>query len=169
MSVHAWYLQRLEEGARSPGTGVTNGCEPPRRWAELSWGPLRKQQVLLTVQSSLQAHTAILTFDAKANGQLECGQRACYRLLPLTKRMHDMLAVMQWLEAGPCIPQVLGIWWGASMRNRCSVEPGIVTSLLRASDHVPSEAHQDCLSGGPRIPFFSFSITLCAFLFLIMK
>lgn len=50
---HACCLQRLEEGVRSPGTGVKDGCEPP----SFSWdpkpGPLQDQQVLLTTKPTL--------------------------------------------------------------------------------------------------------------------
>lgn len=27
--MHAWCLQRSEEGVRTPGTGVRDGCKPP--------------------------------------------------------------------------------------------------------------------------------------------
>lgn len=27
--LHKWYVQRPEEGTRSPGTGAIGGCEPP--------------------------------------------------------------------------------------------------------------------------------------------
>lgn len=31
-SMHVWGLRRSEEGVGSPGTGVTDGCEPPCGW-----------------------------------------------------------------------------------------------------------------------------------------
>ena len=43
---YTWYLQRSEENVRSPGTGVTDGCEPPREYWKLKLGPLGKQQLL---------------------------------------------------------------------------------------------------------------------------
>ena len=56
MSVHRVYvrgLQTSEEGARAPGTGVTDGCDTT--WVpELNPGPLYKQQVLITSGLSLQ-------------------------------------------------------------------------------------------------------------------
>jgi hypothetical protein len=48
-----WYPQRPEEGVRSPGIGVTDGCEPPCGYWELNLGPL-EQSVLLTTEPSLQ-------------------------------------------------------------------------------------------------------------------
>lgn len=43
--VHAWCPRRPEEGVRSPGTGVTGGCEPPCGcWQPHS--PLQELQVL---------------------------------------------------------------------------------------------------------------------------
>lgn len=35
----AWYLGRSQEGVRSAGTGMTDGCEPPDRCWELNLGP----------------------------------------------------------------------------------------------------------------------------------
>ena len=43
-----------EEGARIPGTGVTNSSEPPRGCWELNLGLLEVQAVLLTLEPSLQ-------------------------------------------------------------------------------------------------------------------
>ena len=51
---HAWYPQRSEDGAVSPGTGVTNGCELPRGFWEVNPGPLQEQPEILTAQPSLQ-------------------------------------------------------------------------------------------------------------------
>ena len=42
------FQKRLEEGIRSPGSGVTDGCEPPCGYGELNPGPLEEQPVLLT-------------------------------------------------------------------------------------------------------------------------
>lgn len=43
-------LPRSEAGNRSPGTGVTGGCEPPHRCGESNPGPLEEQTVLLTTK-----------------------------------------------------------------------------------------------------------------------
>jgi hypothetical protein len=43
-----WCLWRPEEGARSPGPGVTDGCELPHEFWELNPGPLKEQLVLST-------------------------------------------------------------------------------------------------------------------------
>ena len=48
--VCAWCLWRPEEGIRSPGTGVTDGCEPPYGYWESNLGPLEEQQVLLKAE-----------------------------------------------------------------------------------------------------------------------
>ena len=45
---------RSEEGVRSPGTGVTYGCELLRRCWELNTGPQEEQPMLLTSESTLQ-------------------------------------------------------------------------------------------------------------------
>ena len=39
-TVYAWYPQRPEEDIGSPGTGVTDGCEPPCGSWKLNLGPL---------------------------------------------------------------------------------------------------------------------------------
>jgi hypothetical protein len=44
----------LFEGARSPGTEVTDSCELPCGCWELNLGPLEEQPVLLTMEPSLQ-------------------------------------------------------------------------------------------------------------------
>lgn len=41
------------EGVESPGTRVTDSCEPPGRWQESDSGLLQKQTVFLTAKSSL--------------------------------------------------------------------------------------------------------------------
>ena len=46
--VHAWYLQRLEEGIESPRTGVIDGWELLSECWKLNLGPLQEQKVLLT-------------------------------------------------------------------------------------------------------------------------
>lgn len=43
--VHAWYLQRSEEGIGSPRTRVTDGCEPLSEFKKLNPGSLQDQQV----------------------------------------------------------------------------------------------------------------------------
>lgn len=47
--MHAWYIQRTEEGVRAPRTKVTNGCKLPCRCWEQNLGSLDKQPVLLTL------------------------------------------------------------------------------------------------------------------------
>lgn len=46
---------RPEGSIRPPETGVTDGCQLPFKWWELSQSPLQEQQVLLTIEPSLQA------------------------------------------------------------------------------------------------------------------
>lgn len=40
----AWCTQTPEESIRYPATGMTNGCEPPREWWELSPVSLKSSQ-----------------------------------------------------------------------------------------------------------------------------
>ena len=47
-NVHAWYLQRLEEGIESPRTGVIDDWELLSECWKLNLGPLQEQKVLLT-------------------------------------------------------------------------------------------------------------------------
>jgi hypothetical protein len=57
MSVHhvsAWCPGSSEEGIRSPGTGVIDGCGALCGCWEPKLGPLGKQPVLLTPERSLQ-------------------------------------------------------------------------------------------------------------------
>lgn len=57
MSVHntlAWCPWNSEEGVRSPGTEVTNGCKPPCECWQLNVDLPPKPQVLLTAGSSPQ-------------------------------------------------------------------------------------------------------------------
>jgi hypothetical protein len=53
-SVCARCPQRLEEGIGSPGTRVTDGCEPECGCSEMNQWPLEGQPVLLTAEPSLQ-------------------------------------------------------------------------------------------------------------------
>ena len=48
-----------EENVGSPGTGVTDGCEPTYRGWELNLDPLEEQQVLLTAEPFLQPHLVL--------------------------------------------------------------------------------------------------------------
>lgn len=50
------------ESVRSPGTRVTDNCEPPCDCWELNSGPQEEQQVLLTSALNLQLHDGILLF-----------------------------------------------------------------------------------------------------------
>lgn len=45
--------QMPEEGIKSPGTPVKEGCEPPSGWG-LNPGPPKEQPVCLTTEPSLQ-------------------------------------------------------------------------------------------------------------------
>lgn len=50
-----------EEGVRSSGAGVTDGCDLPTMGAENNTGPLEEQQAFLTAEPSLQpTHCLIL-------------------------------------------------------------------------------------------------------------
>lgn len=48
MSMHCIFPWRPEEGPRSSGTGVRDGCGPPSGFWESNPGPLEKQPVLAT-------------------------------------------------------------------------------------------------------------------------
>jgi hypothetical protein len=52
--MYARCLWRPEEGIRSLGTGVTDGCELSCEFWESNLGPLEEQPVLLTLEPSLQ-------------------------------------------------------------------------------------------------------------------
>lgn len=52
----AWCQLRSEEGARYPGTGVTDGYELPNRCWELDPSPLQEQPALLTAEPAPQCH-----------------------------------------------------------------------------------------------------------------
>jgi hypothetical protein len=58
----AWCLWRLEEGTRTPETGVTEGCKLPWRSWESNLGSLQEQQVLLTTEISLQLYIFLKRF-----------------------------------------------------------------------------------------------------------
>lgn len=49
-----YHMQRPEEGVRSSGPGVTEGCEQACVCWELNPGPLQGQPVLLRAEASLQ-------------------------------------------------------------------------------------------------------------------
>lgn len=42
--------ESLEEGIRSPGTGITDNCEQSRGCYELNLGPLQEQQAFLSTE-----------------------------------------------------------------------------------------------------------------------
>lgn len=49
MYVHhmcVWFQQRSEEGIGSPGTGATDGCEPPCECWDSNPGPLQEHRTL---------------------------------------------------------------------------------------------------------------------------
>jgi hypothetical protein len=54
-------VQRLEGGIGCPGTGVTDGCEPPCDCCELNPGPLEEQPGLSTAEPSLQFALSVLS------------------------------------------------------------------------------------------------------------
>lgn len=57
-NMYAWYSWRPEEGILSPRTGITGNQEPPDIGA-VSWiCVLQKQEMLLTIESSLQFWSA---------------------------------------------------------------------------------------------------------------
>lgn len=51
-----WCLQKLEEGVRSPGNAIGDGCDIPHWCHSGNWNlvPLKKQQVLLKAKPNLQ-------------------------------------------------------------------------------------------------------------------
>jgi hypothetical protein len=57
LHIHLYITRRPEEGIKYPGTGFTDGCEPPRGCWELNLGLLEDQQVLLTTELSIQSPT----------------------------------------------------------------------------------------------------------------
>lgn len=61
--MHAWYLRRSEKSIRSPGTGVTDGCEPPCGCCESNLCPLEEQQMLLTPKPALQPSFCVVSND----------------------------------------------------------------------------------------------------------
>ena len=52
--VQVWCLRGPDESTGSPGTGVTDHCEPPCGCRELNLGPLEEQPLLLTTTLFLQ-------------------------------------------------------------------------------------------------------------------
>jgi hypothetical protein len=53
--MHAWWLQRPEEGVQSPETGVVGSCNLPCGCWEPNPGPLKEQPVLLKDELSVQS------------------------------------------------------------------------------------------------------------------
>lgn len=51
------YLQRPEEGTRSPGTGITDACASPGVCFDLNPGPLEEQPGFFTAESYLYSIT----------------------------------------------------------------------------------------------------------------
>jgi hypothetical protein len=49
-----WYPQRTEEGVRTPGTGITDSCEPLCGDLELTLSSLEEHPVLLLTEPPLQ-------------------------------------------------------------------------------------------------------------------
>lgn len=63
--MHAWCPQRSEEGIRSPGTEVMDGCGPPYRYGEINPDPLQGQHVLLTAEPYLWPHYFLASYKIK--------------------------------------------------------------------------------------------------------
>lgn len=59
-SIHPWPPGRSEEGVRSSGSGVRDGCEPPHECWEMNLGPSQKQKMLLTTEPSIAPVTLLL-------------------------------------------------------------------------------------------------------------
>lgn len=53
--VYAWFLQKAEEGLRTPGTGVTHVCVLPHGYLDLNMGLLQEHQVFVVTETSLQS------------------------------------------------------------------------------------------------------------------
>jgi len=49
-------LTEARRDVRSPGPGLTDGCEPPSGYWEQKLGLLKEQQLFLTAEPSLQSH-----------------------------------------------------------------------------------------------------------------
>lgn len=58
--VCAWFLQKAEEGLRTPGTRVTHVCVLPHGYLELKLGLLQEHQVFLVTETSLQSKAIVL-------------------------------------------------------------------------------------------------------------
>lgn len=52
--MHAWHALRSDDGIRSPGTVIMNGCDLPCRYQEMNLCLLQNQQVLLVAELFIQ-------------------------------------------------------------------------------------------------------------------
>lgn len=64
----AWCPGRLEEGIRSPETGVTDNGEQPCGCWELNVDLLQEQQLFLTAAPSVQPQVRILLLNHSCDG-----------------------------------------------------------------------------------------------------
>jgi hypothetical protein len=70
ISVCAWFPWSLEEGVRSPGTGVIDGREPQFGLWEPNLGPLWERVLLITeLSGQSQEHTAFLPSPTTGGSQ----------------------------------------------------------------------------------------------------
>ena len=71
--IHAWFVRKPEKGTGSSGTEVSDCCELPSGFLELSTGPLGEQPVLLTTESSLQPSSGALFAADFGRGSFTAG------------------------------------------------------------------------------------------------
>ena len=73
-------MQRPEEGIRSLGTGVTDGCELPCGCWEWNPGPLQEQQLYLIPKPSLQVPRQLfwikISFGVRLSSQIQRATRS---------------------------------------------------------------------------------------------
>lgn len=63
LPVYAWYLWRAEKSIESPGSGITDRCEPLCGYWELTLGTPEEQPVFLVYESSLWPLNYFLNID----------------------------------------------------------------------------------------------------------
>lgn len=103
--VHVQCSQRLEEGAESPGTGVSDGCQPCECW-ELNRGPLEVQTVALTIEPLLQPQClwlAICWWEL-----LHCLSNTQYKQLKGKKKffVHHFRGFSSWYFGSMCLDRL---------------------------------------------------------------
>lgn len=60
--VSTWFLLRLEEGIRCPGTGVRNSCGPHVGAKDSNPHPLQEQSVVVVTEPSLRCRISMLMY-----------------------------------------------------------------------------------------------------------